>query len=205
MVKRDEKGRFIEGPQTHGATTGGEWSHLYRVWHNMKGRCNNPNNPDYKYYGGRGIKIKWPNFQEFRDWAIKNGYDPDLEIDREDRDGNYSPENCRWVTPKENRRNRRGRHWITFRGETKMLADWARETGINYKTIRSRIEYLGWSVEKALTTEHGNKKMITYNGKTQCISEWAKEKGIKRLTLAGRLRAGWSVKKALTKPVKGSS
>lgn len=85
-------------------------THIHRVFHNLKSRCNNPNNQDYAYYGGRGIKVcpEWNNnFMAFRNWAISNGYSPELEIDRRENNEGYSPENCRWITTNSNKQNTR--------------------------------------------------------------------------------------------------
>ncbi len=85
---------------------------LYGVWASMKQRCNNPKSTVYAHYGARGVKVdepwSWPNgFQFFSEWAIANGYKPGLTLDRINRDGNYCPANCRWVTLRENLSNRR--------------------------------------------------------------------------------------------------
>ena len=82
---------------------------LYWVYANIKQRCTNPNNEDYKDYGGRGITVypEWTEFIPFRDWALDNGYKDSLQIDRINNNGNYSPNNCRFVTSAENTQNRR--------------------------------------------------------------------------------------------------
>jgi len=83
---------------------------LYKVWSSMKDRCSNKNNVGYKNYGGRGIRVydDWiTDFISFKEWAIKNGYTENLTIDRINNDGNYEPNNCRWVTPKIQSMNKR--------------------------------------------------------------------------------------------------
>ncbi len=85
---------------------------LHIIWDCMKARCGNKNNPNYKYYGGRGIKVceEWKNdFMNFYNWAITNKYEKSLTIDRINNNGNYEPNNCRWVTMKEQNKNKRQR------------------------------------------------------------------------------------------------
>ena len=87
---------------------------LYGVWNNIKQRCFNPKNPSYKYYGGRGIAMcdRWLNsYNAFETWAIQNGYDEHAEIgkctiDRINVNGNYEPNNCRWISIAEQNRNK---------------------------------------------------------------------------------------------------
>ena len=146
---------------THGKSN----TKLYLVWREMITRTENQNAERYSIYGGRGISIcdEWRNdFQSFYDWAIQNGYKEGLTIDRIDVNGNYEPDNCRWITPYEQARNLRKNVWITYNRKTMILKDWAKEIGINYNTLWCRIVKSGWTVEKAFETpidkRKGNKK-----------------------------------------------
>lgn len=82
---------------------------IYRVWSNMRSRCDRKSFDSYKWYGGRGIKYaeEWADFSNFKNWALANGYDDTLELDRIDTNGDYTPNNCRFVTHKVNCQNRR--------------------------------------------------------------------------------------------------
>ena len=114
---------------------------LYAVWDGMIQRCTNPNHKGYHLYGGRGITVcdEWRNdFMSFYRWAIANGYKKGKQIDRIDNDGNYCPENCRWVTVAENARNKRNNVLVEFRGKTMVLQDVANITGINPSTLYYR-------------------------------------------------------------------
>lgn len=130
-------------------------SRLYSIWSAMKCRCDNPNNQAFEHYGARGIAVcdEWQEYTNFRDWAIANGYNDELSIDRIDVNGNYSPDNCRWITMKEQSNNRRSNHLISFDGETHTLKEWAVIKGLKYGTLSSRINRYHWSIEKALTTK----------------------------------------------------
>ena len=131
-------------------------SKLYKIYHQIKYRCYNQNASDYKFYGGRGITVcdEWLNdCYAFYDWAMKNGYDDGLTIDRMDVNGNYEPSNCRWTTMKEQSNNRRSNRMITYNNKTQSMTKWSEETGIPYSTLRRRLNKYHWSIEKALTTK----------------------------------------------------
>jgi hypothetical protein len=120
----------------------------------MRQRCFDKNDKSYIYYGERGITVcdEWHNdFMAFYSWAMNNGYSDILSIDRIDPNGNYYPENCRWITHKEQQRNKTNNRPLTAMGETKLLCDWSRITGIKQVTISRRLK-LGWSIERAVST-----------------------------------------------------
>lgn len=147
---------------THGLSK----TRLHGIWNMMKQRCNNPNQPKYKDYGGRGIKVcnEWQNsFESFYLWAMSNGYSDELSIDRIDVNGNYEPNNCRWVTNKVQSNNTRVNHCVEYNGESHTMAEWAEITGIKRETIRERIKS-GWSVERALTEKPFIGKNQTFRG-----------------------------------------
>lgn len=111
---------------------------LISILKHMKQRCLNPNNSNYKNYGGRGISIcnEWiNNTTSFYLWALNNGYNDGLTIDRIDADGNYEPTNCRWITNKEQQRNRTNNHLITLKNETHTVIEWAEILNVTYNTI----------------------------------------------------------------------
>ena len=130
---------------------------LYTVWGGMKARCYNRKNKYYYLYGGKGITVceEWMCFENFYNWAIQNGYDKDAEyskctIDRIDSNGNYCPENCRWVDWDTQARNTSANKVLTFNGKTQHITDWSNELGIPLSTISVRLKR-GWSTEKALS------------------------------------------------------
>jgi hypothetical protein len=120
----------------------------------MVRRCEAPAQKDYHRYGGRGIKVceEWHNYLKFKEWALQNGFEENLEIDRIDSNGNYEPNNCRWSTEKEQQRNRRNNISLTCNGETHILIEWSEILGIKLDTLYKRLYISNWSVEKALTT-----------------------------------------------------
>lgn len=141
----------------HGASAGGKVVRLYRIWSGMKARCNNPKSPDFDAYGGRGITVcnEWmKSYETFRDWALPAGYADDLELDRRENSGPYSPGNCRWVTSKVNNRNRRSNRLVEAFGETKCIAEWSEDPrcGVPAMKVYERIAR-GWNGERALTEQ----------------------------------------------------
>lgn len=132
----------------------GNHDRLYRIFYGMKARCYNENHKSYKSYGGRGIAIcnEWiQDVTRFREWALTNGYDDSLSIDRINNNGNYEPSNCRWVSKKVQNNNRQNNTYLEFEGERKTIAEWSVATGLSASVISDRLS-LKWSVEKALTT-----------------------------------------------------
>ena len=94
---------------------------LYSIWCGMRQRCMNPHRTAYSLYGGKGVRVcdAWDDYTVFREWALSNGYADNLSIDRIDPNGDYCPENCRWITLSENvaRANKNHTHRRLIRGE----------------------------------------------------------------------------------------
>lgn len=125
---------------------------LYRVLQDMKSRCYNPKNNHYQNYGAKGIKIcqEWLNdYLEFEKWALSNGYDENAPkgkctIDRVDNNGDYCPENCRWVDMKTQHYNTTRNVYVTANGETLTLMEWSKKLGVRFNLLQRR-KSNGWS------------------------------------------------------------
>ena len=137
---------------------------LYGIWRSMRNRCKNESNASYKWYGAKGIDVcsEWDNYGIFEQWAIDNGYNDTLTIDRIDYEKDYCPNNCRWTTWKEQENNRCNNHVIEFNGETHNVSEWAIITGISVGTLFARINNSNWPIEKALTTPLMKNKSSKY-------------------------------------------
>jgi hypothetical protein len=129
-------------------------SRLYSAWANMKSRVKNPKPQDR----AAGLEIsycsEWEKYAPFREWALQNGYDDSLTLDRRDTYGNYEPSNCRWITQKEQARNTTRNKYVEYKGETKCLVEWAELLGFEFHTLKSRL-LRGWSIERAFTEPLG--------------------------------------------------
>jgi len=147
-----------ETRRDNGRTHGLSGTKLYGVWRNMLTRCEYTRCKSYKDYGARGIKVcdEWHNPEGFFQWAIGNGYREGLELDRINTNGGYCAENCRFIPRIDNAHNKRNNRFLTVNGETKTLAEWARETGCKYTTILTRLK-TGMAPEKAIRS----KKLIS--------------------------------------------
>lgn len=126
----------------------------YRIWVSLIQRCCNPKDPGFCNYGRRGIFVceRWKDsFQNFID---DMGERPEglgrLTIDRIDNDGPYSPENCHWASYAQQVRNTRATRWLTFKGETLCMKDWATKLGVPYRRLAHRL-HAGWCLEDAFT------------------------------------------------------
>lgn len=146
-------------------------SRLYHIWDNMKMRCSNPNHKAYKDYGGRGIKVceEWyEDFETFYKWSISTGYDENADfmkctLDRIDTNGNYEPNNCRWVTMKEQCNNRRNNVFLEYKDKKHTVSEWAEIIGVNSTTLYHRIKK-GWSAGEVLGFEYRKERRLE-NGK----------------------------------------
>lgn len=141
---------LMERNTTHNMSRSAE----YKSWSQMKNRCLNQNSPDYKYYGGRGIKVcdEWLVFENFlKDMGHRT---KNQSLDRIDNSGNYEPGNCRWTSTKAQANNRRTTTHLTAFGETKPFSAWVADSRcrVSYCTLSQRIRQYGWDAERAIAT-----------------------------------------------------
>ncbi len=144
--------------EKHSNTTHNSKSVEYQAWLDIKARCLNSNHESYKYYGGRGIKIRSRWKKSFKCFLQDIGKKPgnSFSIDRIDNNGNYQPGNCKWSTQKQQMRNTRSNYLVTYQGKTQCLTAWEQELNFPRQTFRDRINK-GWSIEKSFETPVGGK------------------------------------------------
>ena len=158
-LKRDKSG--VCKCDRHGKTG----TRLYSIWRNIKTRCRNKNNRYYENYGARGIDMcdEWyGDFMAFHNWAMANGYGPGLTLDRKSNELGYNPDNCRWVSYKQQANNRRNTVTLTAFSETKALGDWADDP----RCVVDRDVLYGRARRQAMTPE----EMLTrpMRGEEEC-------------------------------------
>ena len=117
----------------------------------MRERCEDPANKSYPRYGGRGIKVcdGWLRFENF--FADMGERPPGLTLERVDNERDYEPSNCIWADMRRQQNNRSNNRLITYRGEARTIAQWARELNMPSTTLTNRLRLLGWTVERAFT------------------------------------------------------
>lgn len=152
------KDRGREANTVHNYNRRGLKYSTYGIWQGMIQRCTNPNHKSYKNYGGRGIKVcdRWRH--SFINFLEDMGECPvGKSIERINNDGDYTPENCKWVTREEQNNNHRRNVVITYNGVSQNLTQWARIIEVTAKLLGQRLRN-GWSIEEALTTPVGKRR-----------------------------------------------
>jgi hypothetical protein len=178
---------------------------LYKKWQDMKSRCYNKNNKRYYNYGGRGISIceKWHDFENFYNWAMKHGYKKGLTIERKDVDGNYCPNNCTFIPFADQIKTRKYNRYVTIDGVTKTVADWSRETGINYMTLITRITESGYTGKDIIKPKEEKRDLknakIEIGGQIKTLYEWSEFCGINYKTICSRYSKGEKGKSLIRK------
>lgn len=137
----------------HGYATRNK-NRLYTIWQDMIRRCSNPSRKGHEHYYDKNITVcdEWKQFIKFKNWALSNGYNDTLTLERCDNNQGYNPSNCKWIPKSEQSMNRSTNHYITYNGETHTLTDWANKLGLSRSTLSNRLNTAKWSIEKAFTT-----------------------------------------------------
>lgn len=189
---------------------------LYQVYQDMIKRCYSPACKAFEDYGGRGITVcqEWlDDIFAFRSWAMLNGYETGLQLDRIDNNGNYEPDNCRFVTKDVNNINTRRNIYVTAFGETKTATEWSRDRRckVAARTVLERINNGRWDAEKAITSPPNARKKefsrvissvryITAWGETKGLMDWVEDErcNVGYSGLKIRLNKGWIPEDAIS-------
>jgi hypothetical protein len=163
----------------------------------MRYRCTKPSNQSYKRYGGRGISVcgEWStSFLPFKKWALANGYEEHLTIDRINNDGNYEPSNCRWATMQTQSENKSNNKFVEIDGVTKTLKAWADHAGVPFRNVyfRYAIGIRGKALldPERLPGRSGYATKLEIDGVSKPIKDWADQTGIPLRTLYYRYNNG---------------
>jgi hypothetical protein len=158
----------------------------------MNNRCRHD-----KQYAGRGIKVceEWSNYENFAKWARENGFREDLSIERIDVNGDYCPDNCKWIPIEKQARNRTTTKWVEFEGKRMSLAEAAEIVGLPYKQVHFRLKH-GWSLEEALYVP-------LQKGRSD-LRKKCDKLGMKYSVVCNRIYTyGWTEEEALSIPIAG--
>lgn len=189
-----------------------ENKHIYWAWKSMKQRCKNPKCKAYKNYGARGIKVctEWEKFEPFLDWCLKNGYQEGLDLDRRNNNGNYCPENCRWISRKENVNNRRNTIFLEVNGEKlpetvlseklgidrALIKYWLKSGGNSYAIKRIEEILLYGYTPKDFGYSHRKKIIHIETGATfESVRQAAQHFGIAPCTISNAMKNGGKTRK----------
>jgi len=178
-------------------THGDSYIRLYKIWINVKWRCKHDKN-----YHGINLYTGWNDYNNFKNWSLANGYKNNLEIDRIDFNGDYCPDNCRWVEERIQQNNKSNNIYITIDNVIHTLTEWARIYGRNERTVRTRIRR-GWKAEDAIKTNPDKTKgqtqitMFNVNGISKSLYDWCEIYRISITTVKKRMKKGMSLLEAL--------
>ena len=193
---------IIEAATKHGKYG----TRIYNIYLKMCARCRNSNVHEYENYGGKGIKVcdEWSGengFINFYNWAIANGYNDKLTIDRIDPNKDYCPKNCRWTDYTAQANNRKSNIYMEYNGETHTLAEWAIITGIPYLILHNR--HVDKHLDSYKIIYPGNKfiEISNSSGESHSLEDWSHITGISHDTLYNRIILnGWNIDRALSTP-----
>lgn len=182
---------------------------IYEVWKRMIRRCKDPSKRPNRNHAGRGISVcdRWKGSFEAFIGDMGPRPSPRHQIDRIDQDGDYGPGNCRWVTPKENSRNKRNNHLLTAFGVTKTMMEWSEDPRckVPYHTLKRRVNHLGWDHESAISAplvDPCGEKIQAF-GEAKSLAEWSRDpRCVARYSnIKTRIRKfGWDPERAMTTP-----
>lgn len=193
-------------------THGLRHTQLYKVWAGIKDRTNQNNHNCKNNYKKLNITMckEWhDDFMSFYNWAIENGYKEEKlpngrnkwTIDRIDGTKGYCPENCRWITDKEQMNNQLTNKKITYQGKTQNLSQWCEELGLNYGLVNQRL-WNGFSVERAFTESADKQKYYEYKGELLNINQISERTGLTRTNVCNRIFRGWDMERLMTQPAR---
>lgn len=182
---------------------------LHSIWKNMKHRCSSKGDSKHrKNYYDRGIRVcdEWQKFENFYEWAINNGYREDdlyesgrnkITIDRIDNNGNYEPNNCRFITHKENQYNKRTTKYVSYNERKYNLEELSKELGLKHQTLFNRIKR-GKNLDDPYVEKKDPKYL--YKGEELTLGEISKKYNIDVKFLRARIKLGWSIDEAMSLP-----